>query len=390
MATTIYTYAQLISPTDQATHKTEILTALERAGFTGAFTWQSGTSPLAFVETQADATTRFDNAAAILAKGGLNDEAEDETLTVHSDQVYDNQRMIGRRTRGRLRLVDAAGVGPFTFQAESCSFSIGRGGRLYNGYGGTVTLPRSGQLLLPVESDGPGAIYALAPAGTITYFARGVLPGVTVTNQTDWLAGADAQVGTDDESDARLRTRNRSKWGSLGAGSPESAYKGWALKADPQVQRVAALTNVDMLDPGVVTVLIAGASGALGGGVVAAVQNAIAPAQIGGELIPETARAIVASAVNRTIAISGVIYVQREYNTTAFQQAVASDVASFFADMDIGQLVSWERVLEVVTNRAGISARVIYNVENFLPNADVPLLYNEVAVPSLSLTYVSV
>jgi hypothetical protein len=58
--------------------------------------------------------------------------------------------------------------------------------------------------------------------------------------------------------------------------------------------------------------------------------------------------------------------------------------------MDIGQLVSWERCLEVVTQRAGLSARVIYNVENFLPSADVPLLYNEVAVPFLNLTYVSV
>jgi hypothetical protein len=277
----IYTYAQLISPGDQASHKTAILQSLQDAGFTGAFTWQSGASPLAFVETQADSTTRFDNNAAILAKGGLSDEAEDDTLTVLSDQVYDNQRMIGRRTRGRLLLVDAASVGPFTFQAESTSFSIGRGGRLYNGYGGTVTLPRGGQLLLNVESDGAGAIYALAPAGTITYFARGVLPGVTVTNQTDWLSGAEAQVGTDDESDPRLRTRNRSKWGSLGAGSPESAYRSWALSADPQVQRVAVLANVNMLDPGVATVLIAGASGALGGSVVSAVQNAIAPAQTG-------------------------------------------------------------------------------------------------------------
>ena len=387
---TIYTYAQLIAPTDQAAHKTVILQALQDAGFTGAFTWQSGTSPLAFVETQADAVTRFDANAAILAKGALSDEAEDDTLTVLSDQVYDNQRMAGRSTRGRLLLVDAASVGPFTFQAESVSFSIGRGGRLYNGYGGTVTLPRAGQLLLNVESDETGAIYALAPAGTITYFARGVLPGVTVTNQTDWLSGADAQVGTDDESDPRLRTRNRSKWGSLGAGSPESAYRSWALAADPQVQRVAVLANVNMLDPGVATVLIAGTSGALGGSVVAAVQNAIAPAQIGGELIPETARAVVASAVNRTITISGVIYVQREYNTTAFQAGVAADVATFFADMDIGQLVSWERCLEVITQRAGLSARVIYNVENFAPSADVPLLYNEVAVPFLSLTYVSV
>ena len=78
----IYTYAQLISPGDQASHKTAILQSLQDAGFTGAFTWQSGASPLAFVETQADSTTRFDNNAAILAKGGLSDEAENDTLTV--------------------------------------------------------------------------------------------------------------------------------------------------------------------------------------------------------------------------------------------------------------------------------------------------------------------
>lgn len=385
------TYQSLITPLSLEANKAALLTKLYNAGFTGAYTWQTGSSPLSMIETFTDTIVTMQEHRKILAEGGLNESATGDTLTVHSDQVYDNQRQAGRYTKGKLLLTDAFGGGPYRFAAEAVSFSTGRGSSLiFHGYGGTVELPRSGTLLIDIISDAPGAAFSTVPANTITYFSRNVLPGVTVTNQADWLASANAQVGTDDESDERIRTRNRTKWEVPGAGSSRGAYEYWAKTADPQVKRVAVLSNIDMLDPGTATVLIAGDSGALGGAVVAAVQNAISPAQIGGEKIPETARAVVASAANLVVTISGTVYVQREYNTSTFQSQIASDMSNFFKNLDIGQLVSAERVLGIVTQRAGLSGKIIINIENFLPSADIVLAYNQVAVPSMSLTYVSV
>ena len=107
--------------------------------------------------------------------------------------------------------------------------------------------------------------------------------------------------------------------------------------------------------------------------------------------IPTTARAVVTSAVNHTVTVSGTIFVQREYNTSAFQGVIAANVASWAAAQPIGGIISWERLLGVILLPAGVRAGVITNVSNFLPSEDVVLDFDEVAVFDISgLVYVSV
>lgn len=399
------TFAELRTPKSNAQNKTRLLGDLVSIGVQGVWSWDSGSVPSALVEIEARALTDYQAATKIVAEGGLNSTATGDALTLHAREVYENDRVPGRFTVARLLLTDAAFAGPFTFGAESCSFSVGQGGLLYHGTGGSRTLPQGGSIYLDVISDAPGAQYAQVAVNAITFFARGVLPGVTVTNDATWLTGAGAQAGTSDESDERLRQRNAAQWGTLPAlmqaggtgpqgatasGVPAMGYKKWALDADPTVTRVAVHSNLDMLDPGRVDVILAGSAGAVPPGTVLAVQNAIAPSQIGGARIPETARCVASSAANVTVNVSGTIYVQREYNTAAFQAQIASDVGAYAASLDIGAYVSWERLLEVVIYRAGLSPGVIVDVQNFSPSADLQLAFNQVAQIALALTLVSV
>ena len=138
-------------------------------------------------------------------------------------------------------------------------------------------------------------------------------------------------------------------------------------------------------------VIIAGSAGPVSPSTVAAVQNYIAPAQVGGSRIPETARAVVSSALANVVVISGILYVQATFNTPAFQASVVANVGAFFADLPIGALVSQERIVEVLLYPAGLSAGVIVDATITSPTGDITLAYNEVAVPDLTgLTFVSV
>ena len=122
-----------------------------------------------------------------------------------------------------------------------------------------------------------------------------------------------------------------------------------------------------------------------------AVLVGVDPAQIGGERIPETARAVVSSALGHTIVIAATLFVQATYNTAAFQASVLANVATFFADLAIGALVSQERIVEVLLYPAGLSAGVITDATVTSPLVDIQLAYNEVAVADVTgVVFVSV
>ena len=390
------TFASLTNPKTVAENKLDLLTQLSGLGFP-ALSWETGSVPSGLVEIQAGSLTQFQQAQKLIAEGGLNDFATGDALTELADQVYDNQRFEGLNTVGYVRLTDTANAGPFTFAAASVSFSVGLGSPLrYNGIASattglpSVTIPKGSSVDVIVQAVSVGSQFNVA-VGAISTFARGTKPGVSVTNPSDWLTKyASAQQGTDPETDAQLQDRDRSKWGTLGTGSPEKAYRYWAETADQQVKKVVVFTNLDIFDPGRVDVIIAGAAGPVGGAVVANVQNYIAPSQIGGERIPETARAVVSSALANNVAVTATLFVQATFNTAAFQAQVLANLEAYFADLAIGALVSRERIIEVLLYPAGLSAGVITDATVTAPAVDVQLAYNEVGVAVPTLTFTSV
>jgi phage-related baseplate assembly protein len=254
----------------------------------------------------------------------------------------------------------------------------------------TVTIPQGGSRNVVIQATSVGAAYNVAP-GSINFFSRGVLPGVTVTNPVDWLTRyASGQAGTNEETDDQLRDRDRSKWGTLGTGSPERAYRYWAQTASQSVKKVAVFTNLDIFDSGRVDVFIAGNSGAVGPAVVAAVQNYIAPQQVGGSLIPETAKCVVSSAVQVNVNVTATIFVQAAYNTATFAAQIDDALLTYFQALDIGAFISTDRVAQVMLSPAGLSPGVILDATVTSPLTNVQLAYNEVAALTGTRTLVSV
>ncbi len=387
-----YTFTDLKTPKTPAVNKAAILQNLASKGITAALSWAPESVPSMLVETEADATSNFQFAQQQILFSRFNRWASKDALIEHSLQIYNNNPLAGVQLIGRVQLTDT-GAGPFQITPSSLSVSVGLGGLLFDGYDdptGVVTLPKNGSCYVYVKAAEIGGKYNVN-TNAINTIARGGLPGVLVTNPSDWLSAPGTIQGSDDETPEQLRTRNPLKWGELGIGTPAAGYESRIRAVSPLIKRVKILSNLDMLDPGTVTAIIAGDAGALSPDIVLAVQNAIAPSQIGGSFIPETARFICASAVNRTITITATLYVPGELNTPAMLALIGADVLAYQLAMDIGGKVSWERTLQVTGNVAGLEPKPIQDMDWTAPAADVVLAYNEVPVFDVSgITLVSI
>lgn len=397
------TFADVLTTPTYDDVKLELLEALTDPPLP-VFSWESGSVAPSLIEVQAAAEQDYLQAQPIVVQGGLNSTAEGDALTVQSHEVYENDREPGTVTTGYVRLTDVGNGGPFTFLATSLLLQAGATSNLrFMGVQAAVTglnsttLPRGGSVDVVVVAQDVGVEYAQIGIGTLNFYVSGRLPGVTAQNPSDWLTKYSGQPGTDEESDEALRARNLARW-DAGVGSPERVYGEWAVAATAsnaatadQITRTATYTGLDIFDPGRIDVIIASNTGAVSGTVVTQVQDYIAPAEIGGSKIPETARAVVASAVANNVAVTATLKVQSTFNTAAFQAQTAANLATYFSSVPIGGLVSAERVIEVLLYQAGVGAGVIVDADVTAPLLDVQLQYDEVAVASpVTLTFTSV
>lgn len=395
-----YTVQQLLNPPSYETTKSDVLTRLEAAGFTSIRSLSPEAGPIAFVETEAQNLDAVNQAAAFLTQSCYNDLAEGDALAELSDQVYQNKKRTGTRARLFVTLTDT-GQGPFTFDVTTVSFATGIGGKVFNGVAAEVdsfgqpvavkTLAKNGTVKVYVDAEQLGAAYNIA-ANTLTAFVRGVLGGVTVTNPVGSQSDSLGVVGVDAESDGSLKQRNRKQLETLSAGATQGMYEKLARDSDPQISRVLVLTNLDLTDPGCVTVLIASDAGAVGGSVVTNAQNAIAPLLTGGSKIPETAKAVVASATNLAVTVAGTVIVDGAYNTQSFLDQINADLIAYFKTFSIGGgklgRVPYERIVGIISYRAGLSNSVVLDASGITINgasADLPLLYNQVPILSSTL-----
>lgn len=369
-----------------------LLTSLVGKGFTQATSWPSGSSPRTLVEIEGEALTDFQQARATIAAGALLDYATGDWLTLRAKSVYDLARDPAGFTEGVVVLQDVLNAGPFNIAPGGAAFSVGPGGYLYRAINAaTITLPLGGTLSVPVRAQSPGSKFNVAN-GQINYYAVGRLPGVTVTNVgplgSNWIT----LQGYDATPDDKLREASRGKWGTLGTGSPEKAYITWALTAPgaSAVTKVSVLTNRHPDDPGEVDVILATASGGANAATVKAVQDFIAPLQIGGFRIPETAKCVVRSAVQIDFPLVCDIYLEAALNTPTFQQTFYDNVATYEAALPIGAYVDYERLIEVVGFPAALKAGIIKRMTWFGPLVDRQLGLTEVAKLTPSFTFKSI
>lgn len=395
-----FTVAQLLNPPTYDEVKTTVFDRLEAAGFTAIRSYAPESLPIGLVETESQTLDQENQAGAFVVKSGYNSLAEKDALDELSHELYDDERNPGTQAQGFVTLSDPRSQGPFTLSPLSVSFSRGVGGLVYNGVNPNgvdpLVLPKGGSVNVYVQAEAVGSDYN-AGVGEINTFTRGRLTGVVATNPAGWQSGIFGVSGTNPEEDPSLRARNTTKWGTLSQFKPttmvQSGYENAARNASNQVTRVRVVTNADLTDPGKVDVIIAGDAGALSVGVVATVQIALAPLQLGGPNIAETAKCVVTSAVNLAVTVAGIVTVDAVFNTPAFLAQINIDLATWFKSFLIGGgklgRVSYERILGIVSFRAGLTNNVVLDATNVTVNggtSDLPIAFNQVPVLTSLLT----
>lgn len=400
---TIFTISQLTNPPEYDAVKTDVYTRLAAAGFTSIQSFAPESLPVAMVETEAQNLDQVNRVAAFITESAYNDTAEDDALTELAREVYQNDRQGGVYAVHQIELTDH-GQGPFVFDPTTISVATGIGGKVFEGIaaGGvsTLVLPKNGTVLMYVKAEAIGSAYNVA-AGTITTFIRGPLAGVTLTNLSGSQAALYSAVGVDGESDPSLRQRDRTQWGLLSQFKAstvvQSGYEKMARDSSPQITRVRIATNLDLQDPGTVNIIVAGDAGAVSPAVVAAAQVFIAPQQTGGAKIPETAKAVVSSAVNLPVTVAGTVIVDPAYNNQNFLDQINANLTTWFKSFLIGGgklgKVSYDRIVGIVMLPAGNSNTTIYDGTNITVNGgidDLPLAYYQVPVLTSLLVLQSV
>lgn len=396
---TIFTVDELLNPPTYDEVKTGVYDGLIAAGFTAIRSYSPESLPVCLVETESAAIDQANQTAAFIVQSGYNSLASGDALTRLSSELYRDTRLDGKRARGFVNIVDTRGVGPRTFSAASVSFSRGISGKQYSGVvlagvPDPVVLPKFGTCRVYVEAVAEGAAYN-ASVGEINTMIRGIIPGVTVSNPANWQLDAFGVAGADAETDASLQRRNTTKWETNSqyktSTNTQGAYEHMARSASVEVTRVRVDTNLDLTDPGRADVTIAGPAGAVSAGTVTTVQLAIAPLQVGGGNIPETAKCVVTSAANLVVAVAGLVIVDATYNNATFKAQIVSDLQTWFGSFTIGGgklgKVSYDRILGILSYRAGLSNNVVLDATGITINGgtgDLPIAYNQVPVPDLT------
>lgn len=349
-----------------------LLQYLTEAGFP-ATSWQVGSFPRRFVEAMSRAYVDVLTLVNAITKGGFLDYATGDWLTLLASNVYSIDRWGAVFAQGDATLADVGGIGPVDVAPNQLWARSLSGKRFRNITSGS--LPFGGTLTLSWEAESPGIAYN-APAGTLTQLVTS-LPGVGISNAGDpttgeWLT----QIGTDAEADDPLRVRCKARWPGLGGGATDLVYEAWARAASPQVTKVKVRGN-DPAD-GKVTIVIAGATGALPARTVAIVQSYIRLRQ------PLCVLASVLSAVNREIPLTATLYAK-----AAFAQAVRAggldNLTAYQAALDIGGEVFTAALIEQLMLAPGMVDVVLG-----APLTDVATNKNDIALLVPTLNVVSV
>lgn len=354
---------------------TEELAVLTTEGFP-VTSWQSGGAARSLVKADATSLARLDATVADLAKASFLDDAEGDWLTLLAASRFDLTRTPAAYTEGYMRVACASGAGPHTISAAQLLVTDGtRRWRSTNT--AAVTVASGSYQDLKVRAEVADDAYNIASGATLTIVSP-ALAGLTVTNPVyadgTWitLAGADA------ESDASLRARCRARWGTLGRGANDAAYvylarTGHAYEA--QVTRAAVVWGAG---DGVVSVYLAGPSGAVSGTVVTAVQAWINANK------PGTDNATVFSAAAVTVTVAGTIYLPAAYDTTTNRALATDALSAYFAALAIGQDPDLGAIYHALYSAAGIT-----DIDLSSPTLDATVNNNEIAVLATSLTWTS-
>ncbi len=354
----------------------ELLAALQAEGLPTT-SWQPGAVPRTLAK--ADATVHADLRATVraIAKGAFLDDAEEAWLTLLAVSKYQVTRVPATYTAGYVRVSVASGAGPYTIGPAGLLVTDGeRRWRSTNLV--SVTVSSAAPQSIPVRAESPGSDYNAA-TGALDTVVTPALAGLSVSNPVyasgTWITSA----GNDEESDASLRARCRDRWGTLGRGAGDAAYRYWARTGHAYEAHVTRAVVHPGAGDGTLTVYLAGPAGAVSGTVEAAVQAWVDTNKA------RTDNVSVVSAAARTVNIVATIRVRSASDSTANRALATDALAAFFAGLGIGDDVDLGAVYHALYSASGV-----VDVDLSSPTDDVSVNNDEVAVPALSLTWVTV
>lgn len=369
-----------------------LLAQLESLGFP-ARSWHPGGVRRTMLEVFAQALANATLVVRDIGLGGFNDTAERDWLTLFSLSHYRNARKPAVRTEGYVRITSSANAAaPASFGAGDVVF-VARSGQTYRNVD-PFTIEASDQVDVRVRAEAAGSSGDVA-AGTIDRMQTPVA-GVSVTNEVpldreSWIA----INGADEESDASLRERNRTKWATRSASTlPAMGYAYYALEASASVRR-AFVDDDNPRGPGTIDIYLAGDHGPVASTVASAVEDYLYGRTPDGIVrVGMGAKVAVKSAERLQLPIRGTAYVASAYNTTATQRAVVDAVKGYFRDLPIGgSRVGTSDAGRVVFGelyRAVLSVAGVRNVAFTSPAEDLVLKPHQVVVPATMLRYVGV
>lgn len=352
--------------------------------------WHAGSLPRTVIEKDAEANEDFAASIQNVAKGGFLSTAEDAWVDLWLEEMYDLERTKGQIAKHTVVLEDVADSGPHNIVAGQLVAATATGLRFSNANGGTLT--QGGTLSLTFEAEQRGTAYNVG-VGAINVLLTS-LPGVTVTNPDLGSGTSITQQGTNRETDDAAKARAKQRWGTLGSGAVEDAYRTWAQEASDNVTRVMVKADPDVA--GGVLLVVAGPAGPVDGDTVTAVEEGVE------DKVPFGSILAVESAVATAVAISATVYVRAGYgsaalaaiqaNLTALFQGGTNSVGEELPGLDISDgTVKVYRVDLIEQMQIPVGVRNI-DLATLLPAADTTLADQHVATlsPAPAITIVEV
>jgi uncharacterized phage protein gp47/JayE len=355
----------------------ELLVVLRAEGLPTT-AWQPGSVPRTLLK--ADATVLADLYATVrsVARGAFLGDAENEWLTLLAASRFDLTRTPADYTQGVVLVAVASGAGPYTVNAAGLVVTDGaRRWRSTNA--APVTVSSAASVAFTVKAESPGEDYNAAN-GAITSVVTPALAGLSVSNPVYASGTWITRAGADAETDAALRARCRDRWGTLGRGAGDAAYRYWARTGHAYAAQVTRAEVHPGVGDGTLTIYVAGPSGVIAdAGIIAAVQAWVNTNKA------RTDDVTVTAASARAVSVTGTVRV-RAANDSAANRALATDaLAAYFAGLGIGDDVDLGALYHAIYSATGV-----VDVDLDAPAADVSVNNDEVAVPTVALTWVTV
>lgn len=209
---------ELVAPKTAEQFMTELLAVLAAADPPFPVTaWSEGNVLRTLAYAEAVCLSDLQDVIRQLTSSNFLQTAERDWLTLRALSTFALTRIAATRATHTVRVACLAGAGPVTISSGSMLVTRANGSAIWRSTNATnETVPDGGYFDFTVMCETAGRI-GNASIGTITTLITPAAAGLSATHTATGI------VARDEETDAELRTRCRSRWATLAAGGPAGA-----------------------------------------------------------------------------------------------------------------------------------------------------------------------